>query len=72
MCVFKNTDQNNIWVSIVLKAKTEEEKMADPPKKGIFKFCNKNRKKLSSHFSKTHKKTLLTVKNGQNGVFDSQ
>ena len=27
LCVLKNTDQNNICVSIVLKAKTEEKKL---------------------------------------------
>ena len=52
---FKNTDQNNICVSIVLKAKTEKnkkKKVGWPPKKGIFEFWNKNRKQIfPSYFS---------------------
>ena len=39
LCVFKNTDQNNICVSIVLKAKTE---------KGIFDIEIKTENKFSS------------------------
>ena len=50
--VLKNIDQNNICVSIVLKAKTEKKKIGWPPKKGIFEFWNKNCKKnVSSFFS---------------------
>ena len=41
-------------MSIVLKAKTEKKlrkKIGWPPKKGIFEFWNKNRKKLCSYLS---------------------
>ena len=41
LSVLKNTDQNNICVSIVLKAKTEKKlrkKYWYPLKKGIFEF----------------------------------
>ena len=41
LCVFKNTDQNNICVYIVLKDKTEEKKLKKnwlTPKKSIFEF----------------------------------
>ena len=48
-CVFKNTDQNNIFVSIVLKAKTEEKKIQKKnrltPQKMHFWVWNKNCKK---------------------------
>ena len=40
LCIFKNTDQNNICVSIVLKAKAKKKfgkKLVDP-KKVIFEF----------------------------------
>ena len=84
MCVFKNTDQNNICVSIIIKAKTEKnvEKNGWPPKKGIFEFWKKNCKKMYSHFSfvlalKTIDPqmlfwSVLTAKNGQNSAFDDQ
>ena len=56
LCIFKNTDKNNICVYIVLKAETEikirKKKIGWPPKKGIFEFGNKNfKKKISSYFS---------------------
>ena len=41
LCVLNNIDQDNICVSIVLKAKTEKKyakKGIDLPKKGIFEF----------------------------------
>ena len=63
-CIFKNTDQNNFCVSIVLKAKTEKKlrtKIGRPPKRAFFSFE-----------IKTVKKPSLTAKNGQNGVFDGQ
>ena len=49
LCVFKNTDQNNSCVPIVLKAKSEKkiyEKMVGHPKKGIFEFERKTVKKI--------------------------
>ena len=48
LCVFKNTDQNNICVSIVLKAKTEEKKLkklVDPQKRAFLSFEIKTIKK---------------------------
>ena len=51
LCVLNNIDQDNICVSIVLKAKTEKKyakKGIDLPKKGIFEFWNKNLKKYRS------------------------
>ena len=50
-CVFKNTDQNNICVSNVLKAKTEKKIQTNwlTPKKSIFQFWNKNHKKIFFH-----------------------
>ena len=51
--VFKNTDQIT-FVSLLFKAKTEKElrkKIGWPPKRSLFKFWNKNRKKCSSYFS---------------------
>ena len=44
LCVFKNTDQNNICVTIVLKAKTEkkiEEKLVDPQNRAFLSFEKK-------------------------------
>ena len=47
------TNQKNVCVSIVLKAKTEKKfwKNVLTPKKGVFEFWNKNCKKCSSFFS---------------------
>ena len=49
LCVFKNRDQNNICVSIVLKAKTEEQKfekkLVDPQKRVCLSFVIKSIKK---------------------------
>ena len=55
VCVFKNTDQNNICVSLVLEAKTEKiikkQKLVDPPKRAFLSFEIKTVKKCSSYFS---------------------
>ena len=42
LCFFKNTDQHNICVSIVLKAETEKKnmnkKLVEPPKRAFLSF----------------------------------
>ena len=72
-CVFKNTDQNNICVSIVLNAKTEKKLKKNwlTPKKSFFDFWNKNHKKyfiIFSNFAKWNiyakTKPFLTVHMG--------
>ena len=54
LCVFKNTDQNNICVSLVLEAKTEKiikkQKLVDPPKRAFLSFEIKT-VKFFSYFS---------------------
>ena len=52
--IFKNTDQNYICVSIVLKGKTEEKKLekklVDPPKRAFLSLKIKF-KNFSTYFS---------------------
>ena len=48
LCIFKNTDQNNICVSCILKAKTEKKirkKLINPQKKAFLSFEKKTVKK---------------------------
>ena len=49
LCVFKNADQNNIYMSIVLKAKTEKnkkQKLVDPQKRAFLSSEIKTIKQL--------------------------
>ena len=48
LCIFKNTDRNNICVSCILKAKTEKKirkKLINPQKKAFLSFEKKTVKK---------------------------
>ena len=53
LCIFKYTDQNNIFVSIVLKAETEkknwEKKLVDPQKRAFLSFEIKTVNKFVLH-----------------------